>query len=147
MVGHAGVVTATREGGRSPAERQTLVPWGDRPVVRRDVRRPWPGAVPPPAPATVYEVPRPLRVEDARGRPVAVDARGTLSASPAVLVSQTGARRDLTAWAGPWPLDERWWDQAAARRTQRFQAVDTAGEAWLLELDEAGEWWAAGRYD
>ena len=97
--------------------------------------------------ADAYEVPRPLRVEDARGRPVAVDARGTLSASPAVLVSQTGARRDLTAWAGPWPLDERWWDQAAARRTQRFQAVDTAGEAWLLELDEAGEWWAAGRYD
>jgi protein ImuB len=62
------------------------------------------------------------------------------------MVSGTGARRPLTAWAGPWPLEERWWDAAAARSTNRFQAVDGEGVAWLLVLDDEG-WWAEGRYD
>jgi protein ImuB len=146
MVGHRGVLTAAPSGGRSPAERQTLVPWGDRPLVARDPRRPWPGALPPPAPATVYELPRQILVHDARGRAVSVDERGELSAPPAVMMSQTGSRRQLTAWAGPWPLDERWWDPAAARSASRFQVVDGDGMAWLLVLDGEG-WWAEGRYD
>ncbi|MFC5501579.1 DNA polymerase Y family protein [Lysinimonas soli] len=149
MVGHRGVLTATASGGRTPAERQALVPWGDRPLVARDPKKPWPGALPPPAPATVYELPRPIAVQDARGRPVAVDERGELSAAPAAIVSSgTGARarRTITAWAGPWPLEQRWWDAAAARSMQRFQAVDGEGVAWLLVLDHEG-WWAEGRYD
>jgi protein ImuB len=146
MVGHTGVLTATPSGGRTPAERQAMVPWGDRPIVARDPRRPWPGTLPPPAPATVYELRRQIAVHDARGRAVSVDERGELSAPPAVMVSQTGSRRELTAWAGPWPLDERWWDAAAARTASRFQVVDGAGMAWLLVLDAEG-WWAEGRYD
>ncbi len=146
MVGHQGVLTATSSGGRTPAERQTLVPWGDRPLVARDPAKPWPGALPPPAPATVYELPRQIAVQDARGRVVSVDERGALSAPPAAMVSQTGARRELTAWAGPWPLDERWWDAATARTASRFQVVDGEGMAWLLVLDGEG-WWAEGRYD
>ena len=143
MVGHQGVLTATSSGGRTPAERQTLVPWGDRPLVARDPAKPWPGSLPPPAPATVYELPRQIAVQDARGRVVSVDERGALSAPPAVMVSQTGSRRELTAWAGPWPLDERWWDAAAARTASRFQVVDGEGMAWLLVLDGEG-WWAEG---
>jgi protein ImuB len=146
MVGHQGVMTATASGGRTPAERQTLVPWGDRPLVARDPAKPWPGSLPQPAPATVYELPRQIAVHDARGRVVGVDDRGELSAPPAVMVSQTGSRRELTAWAGPWPLDERWWDPAAARTASRFQVVDGEGMAWLLVLDGEG-WWAEGRYD
>jgi protein ImuB len=146
MVGHTGVLTATSSGGRTPAERQAMVPWGDRPIIRRDPGRPWPGALPPPAPATVYELRRQIAVHDARGRAVSVDERGELSAPPAVMVSPTGSRRELTAWAGPWPLDERWWDAAAARTASRFQVVDGQGSAWLLVLDGEG-WWAEGRYD
>lgn len=146
MVGHRGVLTAAPSGGRTPAERQVLVPWGDRPIVARDPRSPWPGSLPPPAPATVYELPRQIAVRDARGRVVSVDERGELSGPPAVMVSQTGSERRLTAWAGPWPLDERWWDAAAARTASRFQVVDERGEAWLLVLDGEG-WWAHGRYD
>jgi protein ImuB len=146
MIGHEGVLTATPSGGRTLADRRALVPWGDRPVSARDPRTPWPGALPAPAPATVYEVPRPIAVHDSRGRTVAIDDRGTLSAPPAVLVSQTGGRRELTAWAGPWPLDERWWDARTARRAHRFQVVDSEGIAWLLSLDAEG-WWAEGRYD
>lgn len=146
MLGHEGVGTAVPAGGRMPADRQQRVAWGDRPVLARDPKRPWPGAVPPPHPATVYEIPRQIRVEDVRGAQVSVTERGVLSASPAVIVSPTGSRRDLTAWAGPWPLEERWWDPATARAAQRFQVVDASGEAWLLVLDSRG-WWAHGRYD
>lgn len=146
MLGHEGVATPVPTGGRMPADRQQRVAWGDRAVVSRDGGKPWPGAVPPPYPTTVYEIPREIRVEDARGRPVEVNARGILSGSPAAIVSPTGARRELTAWAGPWPLQERWWDAATARHAQRFQVVDTSGEAWLLVLDDRG-WWAHGRYD
>jgi protein ImuB len=146
MLGHGSVLTATTSGGRTARERQALVPWGDRPLLARDTRRPWPGALPAPAPATVYELPRPLRIEDGDGRSVTVDQRGRLSAEPVVMVSQTGARRDLTAWAGPWAIEQRWWDSAAARSIHRFQVVDTSGEAWLLVLDADG-WWAEGHYD
>ncbi len=146
MLGHEGVATAVPVGGRLPRDRQQRVAWGDRAALPRDPAKPWPGAVPPPHPATVFELPREIAVEDALGRPVAVTERGALSGSPAVLVSPTGARRDLTAWAGPWPLDERWWDPATARSAQRFQMVDASGEAWLLVLDDRG-WWAHGRYD
>ncbi|AYF99021.1 DNA polymerase Y family protein [Protaetiibacter intestinalis] len=146
MVGHRGVLTPRLAGGRRPADRQQLVPWGDRAVVARPRTDPWPGALPDPPPTTVYEVPRPLRVEDARGRPVTVDERGAVSAAPAVLVAQSGTRRELTAWAGPWPLEERWWDPQTARSAHRLQAVDATGCAWLLVLDAEG-WWAEGRYD
>jgi protein ImuB len=157
MVGHRGVLTATPSGGRSPAERQTLVPWGDRPpsfdgMMARDPKKPWPGTLPPPAPATVYELPRQIAVQDARGRPVTVDDRGELSSPPVVMLAgtpsgaATGSRRNLTAWAGPWPLEERWWDPATARHAHRFQVVDGEGMAWLLVLDDDG-WWAEGRYD
>jgi len=149
MVGHRGVLTATPSGGRTPAERQAFVPWGDRPLVSRDPQKPWPGSLPPPAPATVYELPREIAVHDARGRLVAVDERGELSAPPAVMIgggAGAGARRPVTAWAGPWPLEQRWWDAETARSVHRFQAVDSEGVAWLLVLDDDG-WWAEGRYD
>lgn len=151
MVGHRGVLTPQLAGGRRPGDRQVLVPWGDRQAGTTGTRvrertRPWPGALPDPPPATVYEVPRPLRVEDVRGQPVTIDERGRVSAAPAVIVSQTGARRELTAWAGPWPLEERWWDPATARAVHRMQAVDMSGCAWLLVRDAEG-WWAEGRYD
>ena len=32
-----------------------------------------------------------------------------LSASPAVLTAR-GKRIEVRHWAGPWPIDERWWD-------------------------------------
>ncbi|MCU1527337.1 MAG: polymerase family protein [Frondihabitans sp.] len=146
LLGHEGVLTAKLAGGRTSRERQTLVPWGDRPIAEREPRQPWPGALPSPAPATVYEPPRPLQVEDADGRAVTIDKRGKLSGSPAVMVSQAGARRVLSTWAGPWSVEQRWWDTAAALDIHRFQVVDASGEAWLLVLDGDG-WWAEGRYD
>ncbi|WP_435742097.1 DNA polymerase Y family protein, partial [Nocardioides sp. SYSU DS0663] len=53
MLGHEAVRVPVLQGGRSPADRQALVPWGERPVGLRPTGPPWPGAIPPPAPARV----------------------------------------------------------------------------------------------
>lgn len=144
MLGHRSVLTAVIGGGRWLAERQVLVPWGDRePAVQRD--RPWPGSLPSPLPATVFAPPPVVRVADAAGDPVAVDGRGVLSAPPAVL--EAGGRRcRIQAWAGPWPVQERGWDAARARSAHRFQLVDAEHVAWLV-VHEAGSWTLEGRYD
>jgi len=146
MLGHAGVVTASIGGGRWLAERQVLVPWGDRPVVPYPADQPWPGHLPAPFPAAVFPVPRPVDVLSSGGARVGVDDRGMVSAAPALLVDEDERRR-VASWAGPWPIDERTWDPDRHRSACRFQVVDAAQGAWLLVLDDGGEWWAEGRYD
>ena len=54
--------------------------------------------------------------------------------------------RPVASWAGPWPVDELWWDEAAARRVARFQVVGVDGTAWLMVV-ENGTWWTEARYD
>ncbi|WP_431277084.1 DNA polymerase Y family protein [Leifsonia poae] len=76
MLGHDAVLTATIGGGRALSERQVLVPWGDRAVGVAKAEQPWPGSLPAPAPATVFEEPLPVTVLAADGGPVAVDERG-----------------------------------------------------------------------
>nr|MBA3289205.1 DNA polymerase Y family protein [Acidimicrobiia bacterium] len=53
--------------------------------------------------------------------------------------------RRVTAWAGPWPLDERWWDPAQHRRVARLQVVTDDGAAHLV-LAEQRRWWLAAAY-
>ncbi|WP_295830948.1 DNA polymerase Y family protein [uncultured Microbacterium sp.] len=145
MLGHRGVVTPTIGGGRWLAERQVLVPWGDRAITEKVRTRPWPGSLPDPLPATVYPEPRLVGVTDIAGAPVTVGERDALSAPPAVLET-AGQRRRISEWAGPWPISERGWDALRARKAHRFQVVDADGGAWLLVVEE-GEWRAEGRYD
>jgi protein ImuB len=146
LLGHEAVLTAQRTGGRTLAERSVLVPWGDRAVVTRPVERPWPGALPQPAPATVFPSRHAVTVVDAQGTPVGIDERMRLSAPPAGFAPAAGgAARPVTSWAGPWPLDEQWWS-IRRRRLHRLQVVDAAGVAWLLVL-EGSSWWAEARYD
>ncbi len=145
MLGHRGVLTAAIGGGRWLAERQVLVPWGDRTVLAKERARPWPGSLPDPLPATVFRDPRPVEITGAAGGVVTVDERGRVSAAPC-LFAEGGRRRAIEAWSGPWPVVERTWDAARARRAHRFQVVDGDGDAWLLVCED-GEWLAEGRYD
>ena len=144
MLGPEAVVTAVVGGGRGPAERVRLVPWGDARASsprERGERPPWPGNVPPPAPAVVHPEPLPTEVVDAAGRPVAVAGRGLVSAPPARLGAE-----EVVAWAGPWPVDERWWDPPAHRRRARMQLLTAAGTAHLVAV-EGGRWWVEATYD
>ncbi|MGR0219130.1 DNA polymerase Y family protein [Agromyces sp. ZXT2-6] len=146
MLGHEGVVTAAVGGGRMLVDRQVLVPWGDRAPERGAAEAPWPGSLPALAPASVFRERMSVALADEGGTPVAVDARGAISAAP-VSFAVAGARPSpVRAWAGPWPVVERWWDAERARRVHRFQVVDHDGCAWLLVRDADG-WWAEARYD
>jgi protein ImuB len=106
----------------------------------------WPGAVPPPAPAQLAPTPVAAEVVDGDGAPVGVTGRGLATADPARLRVGTGRWVAVEAWAGPWPVEERWWDPATTRRRARLQVVDADGVARLLAL-EGGRWWVLATYD
>ena len=146
MLGHEGVVTAAVGGGRMLADRQVLVPWGDRAPERTAAEAPWPGSLPALAPASVFRERMPVALVDDHDEAVAVDARGAITAAPASFAVGGGRTAPVRAWAGPWPVVERWWDAERARRVHRFQVVDHDGCAWLLVRDAEG-WWAEARYD
>jgi protein ImuB len=142
LLGPEAVRTARLRGGRDPADRVTFTPAPDVPTPGAV---PWPGQVPAPAPATVYAEPLPAEVVDAAAAPVSVDGRGLLGPPPARLRVQGRAWSPITAWAGPWLVDERWWDPAAHRRLVRLQATTDQG-AYLLRLS-GGRWWVEASYD
>lgn len=172
MLGHGGVLMPTIGGGRTLSDRQQVVPWGDRPIGLRATDPPWPGQLPTPLPGTVFSPRHPVHVFSGDDRPVSVDERGAVSAPPVRFWAAQGTNEQtsseqtpsgpgpsrqsssrqnsdgvhaIAAWAGPWPIDERWWSDDA-RTAWRFQAVDDGGCAWLLVLDANG-WWLEARYD
>src|SRR6266487_1873658 len=146
MLGHAAVRQPLLAGGRGPAEQALLVPFGDAQIPRLPTDRPWPGKLPAPAPTTVYPVPRPVGVTDSTGEPVTVTGRGQPSGSPARLSMAAGASVAITAWTGPWPVNERWWDPVHACRKTRFQLVTEDGGAWLAVVKD-GRWLIEASYD
>lgn len=163
LLGQHGAQQATLSGGRHPSEQATLVAWGDPVEAQRpglpgtrtaagpvEVELPpWPGRLPTPSPAIVHPTvhPKALRTDvmDAHGKRVGVTGRATVSSPPA-RVRLNGRWNDVVGWAGPWPVDERWWDDDAHRRRARFQVALADGTAHLLTL-EAGDWKVEATYD
>ncbi|HUC56587.1 MAG TPA: DNA polymerase Y family protein [Streptosporangiaceae bacterium] len=146
MLGHDAVRQPVLTGGRGPADQAVFVPFGDAPLAPRPTARPWPGQIPAPAPATVYQVPRPARVTDSSGTLVTLTGRGELSDNLAWLSVAGGRVLAITAWTGPWPVTERWWDQVRACRKARFQVVTVDGSAWLAVIKD-GDWFIEACYD
>lgn len=133
-------------GGRGVAERIHFVPFGETRDPVRDPGGRWPGQIPAPLPARLsgglnHPAAR-VQLLDAAGLPLQVTAEALLSGLPDTLIR--GERKYLvTGWAGPWPVDERWWEPEG-RRYARLQVVGRAvGErelgAWLL-MWLAGQW-------
>lgn len=153
MVGHGAVLTAVLTGGRLLAQRRILVPWGDSAQLeneRKTRSRPWPGALSGPAPATLFDDPPVVQVLDAAGQTLIVDHRLQLSGQPAFFTppavnNSATSQRLINAWAGPWPIDEHWWE-SSGQQVHRLQIVDSADAAWLLFCRD-GQWLAEARYD
>ena len=151
MVGFDAVRRPVLQGGRSPAARQSLVPWGERAGDLRPVDRPWPGRVPGPAPVRVFASPPAAEVVDGAGRQVSVSDRGVVSGEPQRFRVRGPADRQgllwqpVTAWAGPWPTDEGWWSGTSGP-SARFQIVGADGRAWLLLRAPEG-WSLEAGYD
>lgn len=126
LLGPDSVLTPVLSGGRSPADRITLVPWGDEKVPFRDPADPWPGAIPAPSPTLLPPAePSAATLTDADGRPVALSDRGLLTGEPR-WVGVQGQRHQVLSWAGPWLVDERWW---AAHPTSTADPASTAHPA------------------
>lgn len=144
LLGPGAAFTGVLRGGRGPADRVALVPWGEQAPPRENAL-PWPGHCAGPAPSLIFPQGLPAALLDRANQPVRVDARGGLSAAPARLV--TGGRGvEVVGWAGPWPADERWWDPQGRRRLARMQVLGADGVAHLLSL-ERGEWQVQATYD
>jgi protein ImuB len=150
LLGADAVAVPEQRGGRGPADRVGLVPahavrLGVAPVTE-EAARPWPGHVPAPSPALVHADPAPADVRDASGEVVGVSGRGAVSAAPVSVTLGSGAPVAVETWCGPWPVDERWWDDDAHNRRARIQVVTANGDAHLLALD-SGRWWVEATYD
>jgi protein ImuB len=92
----------------------------------------------------------PAQVVDGRGHPTTVTARGLLTGTPARFRAHASPRggtpwTQVAAWAGPWPVEETWWEPDA-RRLSRFQMVGVDGQAWLLTCS-GEQWWTEASYD
>jgi hypothetical protein len=144
-LGIEAVLLGRVQGGRDPAEQAALVPWGSPAAAGGGPGgAPWPGRLPPPSPTQVLQVPRRVEVIDDAGRVVEVSGRGLLNGEPARLSIEGGPWQPVTAWAGPWPVTERWW--AVRRRRARVQVVTGDGVARLLCAERA-QWWVEALYD
>jgi protein ImuB len=54
----------------------------------------------------------------------------------------------VQSWAGPWPVDERWWSAESARQVVRCQFVDVRGRAYLVTCAmPEGCWQVEAIYD
>ena len=167
LLGAEAVTVPRLAGGRRPAETGSRVPLGtvrdadstqdapatgtrngkrNRKAKAKAAEAPWPGRLPAPSPAVVPAQPEPITVTDCGGAPVTVGGRGEASAPPWQMTDSSGHSRTVVAWAGPWPLDERWWRPSARRRQARFQLVLDDGSAHLCVL-ETGRWWREATYD
>lgn len=147
MLGYDAVRLPVRQGGRTPVDRQRLVPWGERPGGLRSPDQPWPGRIPPPAPTLVYAEPRAGAVLDSLGRTVSVTERGAVTGEPVRFrVDAAPGWQQVLAWAGPWPADEQWWAAEQDHPVARFQVVGADGRAWLMRCD-GDRWWTEASYD
>ena len=153
LLGPEAVQVPVLSGGRGPAERITFTPLGDEPVPRADPSQPWPGQLPEPSPSVLLD--DPIELLDVGGNPVRVTSRGLFSADPARLTGSgsgtAGSKGELSWWAGPWTVDERWWDpeDSAGRngRTARAQVLlDGDGPAMLLCYRQR-RWYVEGIYE
>jgi protein ImuB len=97
----------------------------------------------------VFPEPIAAVVLDKSGKPVQVTDRDLLTAQPAQVGVNGGAPRPVTAWAGPWPSDERWWDQTRPHCQARLQVLlgqEPAQIALLLAYYE-NAWTVHAHYD
>ncbi|NJC63241.1 DNA polymerase Y family protein [Planosporangium flavigriseum] len=145
LLGPEAVVLAELGGGRSAADRVRLVPWGDE-RGSGGAGEPWPGRLPPPAPATVLPQPLPIGVTAADGTPVGVTGRLAVTGEPALVTIGDARPVEVWGWAGPWPVEERWWAPAEADRRVRFQLLLSDGQALLVALS-GGQWVLEAVYD
>ncbi|GAA2554853.1 Y-family DNA polymerase [Pseudonocardia hydrocarbonoxydans] len=145
--GRVSAVDRPESGHARPSNARRRAATRSTPIGRPAVPEPapsWPGRVPAPSPATVPVEPLPAEPLDVGGAPVGLAAPDRLTAAPHRVAVDGGAAREVRGWAGPWPLEQRWW--AGAGPVSRMQLALDDGTALLLAHRD-GRWWVVGVYD
>ncbi len=145
LLGPDSVFTAVLGGGRGYAERVRMVPWGDERIPEK-ADQPWPGRLPTPAPATVLPEPAPVAVRTADNALLAVDSRLALTGPPMTVQVGRDPAVAVVGWAGPWPVEERWWAPEEANHRVRLQLTFADGRA-VLVAGQGGVWFLEAIYD
>lgn len=154
-LGHQSVGHAVLHPGHSFEEREQIIAWGttdsgDYYTTESGQERPeaFVAELPKPLPATVFQPPQPVALHNQWGDPLSLDAESsTLGGLPSQMLSG-GKMRQVVAWAGPWPVLERWWDPAHSRCRYRLQLLDQQGVGWLVSQEQpGGHWQIEARYD
>jgi protein ImuB len=145
LLGPDSVFTAVLGGGRGYAERVRMVPWGDERIPEK-ADQPWPGRLPTPAPATVLPEPAPVAVRTADNALLTVDARLALTGPPVTVQVGRDPAVAVVGWAGPWPVEERWWAPEEANHRVRLQLTFADGRA-VLVAGQGGVWFLEAIYD
>lgn len=167
MLGPDAVMTGIPGNGRDVRDRIRLGPWGEDRSSDGEAGQPWSGRLPAPSPSIVPNSPWPVTLLDDGDHEVGITDRNHLTAAPHRLVATGGRSRTVIGWAGPWPLDERWWQKLASlsseapqhgedrhiappRLAARMQVVldpdGDHGEVALLLAHEQDRWWVQGVY-
>lgn len=156
LLGPSAVFTSLVIGGRSPTDRTQLVPWG-QPTPTLVAPMPWPGHIPEPMPSVIHLDPVPVAVHGLQG-PIGITRRGELTGSPTHIRLPDENWLPITAWAGPWLVDEKWWEPDEAKRVARFQLLTGPGQthrgesqpttsAAYLCCVQQNSWWIEATYD
>jgi protein ImuB len=93
-------------------------------------------------------------VLDEAGCAIGVTGRGRLTGVPHRIAVEGGPPRRVLSWAGPWLVEERWWEPSGGRCCARLQAVldtgpdeRTAGPLAVLLGHTGGRWQVQGIYE
>lgn len=154
LVGDRSVLVPAWQGGRLPADRYGWVPAAAVDLtdpqsaalrLGKGRDRPWPGTLPRPSPTVVLPEPESAELVGDHDQPVRVSGRGELSSEPVTFSVGGRVPRVITGWAGPWLVDERWWDLTGRRRLARLQIVCDDGSAFLVAAEHK-RWWLLAAY-
>jgi protein ImuB len=148
-LGHQNVSRVITHPGHDITGRQERLPWGDhKPPDDGDRVAHWAGQLPAPHPATVFSSPLPVGVLADSGEPVSTLPVGAGLTSPPHWLISGDSKRRITAWAGPWPVMEKWWESRQVHCLHRVQLLDEAGIGWLVKTSDGQTGWVVeARYD
>lgn len=151
LLGPQAVLALAPAGGHTYQDRITSGWWANQEAPARDGKQTWPGQLPSPAPATLFQDPWDIAVVDERNLLVTFNNRLGMSASPYAVI-QTDPRwgvakvaQPVRNWAGPWPIRTRWWTEQAQHCIYLQLVLDH--QPALLAVYRQGSWYCEGIYD
>ena len=158
------VTIAQWRGGRDATQMFAFVPALDLDLADAEItwrmqhpskhEGPWSGVLPSPLPTLVREPAEVVALCDEREQSVGVTRRSELTAIPHRLIRADGTSFSVLTWAGPWPIEERWWMPEESRRVVQMQLVVTPHSSHELQVPEtalllvmsAGAWRIVAEY-